>query len=73
MKSLKTDLIEVGVKQFYNRDALGNYYYWRFNGEPFGISCVFTQISECKTKSGAKRNWMRFAKRNGFKNWKFVK
>jgi len=64
MKSLMTDEIEVEV---YHPELKEKYEWFVFR---FG--CVLESYRDFETKSGAKRNWIAFAKRNGFKKWIFV-
>jgi len=67
VKSLLKDEIEVKI----NEDLNGNYYWTVENSEVFGLERTYS-INDYATRPTAKRAFKTFAKRNGWKNYKFV-
>ena len=53
------------------KDCLGGTgFYWTIENDD---KIYFFQFGTCKTKSGSRRNWKRFAKLRGCKKWDWVK
>lgn len=70
IKSLKEGPIEVVILSYFSGDV--KTYHWAFHAHKFDIEGNLYGDKWFKTKSGAKRNWERLAKLNGWENWRFI-